>query len=601
MRTSTRAVTPWLVAVPLWLALAACVSAQEAAKPPRLQIVATDLCVDCHFPREASRPDPFQLAGGFCQREQSAIWQEQDKHRRSFDLIATGRGRELTDAILGFPLADVLDLGPFERRPDGIQPAARFRAGLPAGDPRVVAVQRCLACHAPVAEDPAGEGHSFIEYGVSCQACHGPGGSYRIPHQEPQWRLVKADVKERLFGLRDLRHPATRAALCASCHVGSFQSDARFVKHEWYAKGHPPLPGFELATFASQMPAHWQPLGSKLAAPTPIRFLTGQATEAQIDAFLGNLPRSVEIARGDLAENYLAANAASFSPEPALDMARTKDALIAALAVLGSYSALVADAPAAEAHDFALFDCGACHHELRSQSASTSRVRRGLAPGRPPGPEWPRPLASLAAGNNQDLATALAALDASFAARPFGHSDSKRTAAAGVRDAAAALAASLARQPLGEAAAGEILRQLTDATRLESRHEHGDYHAARQLAWATREVARDLAGVPFRTNSHVALPAHAAQFRTSLAALVAAPPSDRPEMVAGQIDALFQHGAMPDPWGGPLRLKLPAGQAQSIVDNLPAALAAISGHDPAAFEARLRLIHERLATRPQPK
>ena len=35
------------------------------------------------------------------------------------------------------------------------------------------------------------------------------------------------------------------------------------MKHEWYAAGHPPLPSFELATFESQMPAHWKSLREK--------------------------------------------------------------------------------------------------------------------------------------------------------------------------------------------------------------------------------------------------------------------------------------------------------------------------------------------------
>jgi hypothetical protein len=588
----------------VWLLLAAfliptAVAAQEPAA--RHGLVATDRCVDCHFPREAPRPDPFELNGGFCQREQSAIWEQQDKHRRSFDLVASGSGRKLTDAILGFSLDEVLDLGPFERRPDGIVPAARFRADLPANDPRVTVVQSCLACHAPVQEDPAATGESFIEYGVSCQACHGPGGNYLAPHQEREWRLVKAEAKQRLFGLRDLRHPATRAALCASCHVGSFSDpDApRFVKHEWYAKGHPPLPGLEQATFAAQMPAHWQPLASKLAAPRPIGYLSGEATAAQIDAFIGRLPRSIEIARSDLAGNYLAANAASFSPDPVQDMTRTKDVLVAALGVLGASASLVADAPAAEAHDFALFDCGACHHELRSQFASATRIGRGLPPGRPPGPEWPRPLATLAAGDSQELAAALAALDASYAARPFGLSASKRTAAASVRDTCGTLASQLAQQPLGEAAAAELFGQTTDPARYTLRREVRDYHAARQLAWATREVAKDLAGLPLRTGGNGFAPQHAAEFRTALAGLSGEPASEQPEAIGGRIDALFQ-GQQPSDWDGPLRLKLPAGQTISIVDNLPESLEALSRYDAAAFEARLRLLHERLATKPQP-
>ena len=567
-------------------------------------LVATVRCVDCHFPRQADSPNPFEQGGGFCQREQSAIWEQLDKHHNSFDLISQGEGRKLTERILGFKLDEVLDLAAKERA--GIKPAAAFR-DLPGDDPRLAAVQSCLACHAPVQEDPEGAGVRFVEFGVSCQACHGPGSNYVGPHQELKWRRVNAEVKEKKFGLRDLRNPVTRAALCASCHVGSFAGDpyaagaasaaaARFVKHEWYAKGHPPLPGLEVTAFAAQMPAHWQSIASKLAKPQPIQHLAGPLTPAQKMAQAGSVPALPE---GDLSDNYLAANAASFSSQPTADMGRTKDVLIGALSVLANSAALVAEAPHKAANDFALFDCGACHHELRSDFAATTRPLRGLPPGRPPGPEWPRPLAALAAGEHAELAKALAALDASYAARPFGQSEPKRKAAEDVRDACRQLATGLVRQPLDEAAAAEILRQLTDEMRYQARGELRDYHSARQLAWAAREIALDLAGVPLRENSHVIVPAQAAEFRASLGTLLGVLPSDQPEVVRRQIQAIFSANYRPDPWDGPLRLKLPAGQDTSILDNLPESLTAISSYDSDSFAERLKLIHERLVAKPQ--
>jgi hypothetical protein len=582
------------------LALAANVAI--AQEPPKHSLVATAYCVDCHFKPAERLPDVFQLRGEFCRREQTQLWEHEDKHRRSFDLIATGEGLALTNRILGFPLGEVLDLGPFPQRADGLVPAAKLRPNLPADDPRVQTVQRCLACHAPIEEDPAGAGDPFIEYGVSCQACHGPGSGYEALHQRPEWRLVKADVKERTFGLRDLRHPRKKAELCASCHVGSFASDPmvqgspppRFVKHEWYAKGHPPLPGLELAAFAGQMPAHWQPLAGKLSAAEPIAFLTGEATEAQIDRFIAGVPRSIAIERDSFAPNYLAANAASFSADPARDLARAKESLVAAVAVLGSYAALVADAPQAEAMDFALFDCAACHHELRSASALKTRVRRGITPGRPPMPEWPRLLARMAAGNAEEFDRRLAELDQAYAARPFGVDAARRTAAGSLRELCTNLGNGLVQQPLDEAAGMRLMRLLTSEEPYAQRQELRDYATARQLAWATRGIALDLAGVPLRDEAPQPMPPGAVRFREIFASAIGHETPLNTPTARRQIEHLFAYGDASREWDGPLRLQLPSGQAVSIVENLPGWLEAISTYDDEAFNQRLRAIHAAL-------
>src|SRR5207248_1119020 len=54
----------------------------------------------------------------------------------------------------------------------------------------------------------------------------------------------------------DLRDPYTRATICASCHIGD-KSQGKFVTHEMYAAGHPPLPPFELVTFCRDQPRHY--------------------------------------------------------------------------------------------------------------------------------------------------------------------------------------------------------------------------------------------------------------------------------------------------------------------------------------------------------
>jgi hypothetical protein len=103
-------------------------------EPPKHALVATASCVDCHFKSANAPADIFQVQQFFCRREQTELWENQDKHRRSFDLIAKGEGLALTNQILGFPLGEVLELNP-PARTDGLVAAARFHPNLPAGDP----------------------------------------------------------------------------------------------------------------------------------------------------------------------------------------------------------------------------------------------------------------------------------------------------------------------------------------------------------------------------------------------------------------------------------------------------------------------------------
>jgi hypothetical protein len=264
------------------------------------------------------------------------------------------------------------------------------------------------------------------------------------------------------------------------------------------------------------------------------------------------------------------------------------------VASLGSYAALVADAPAAEARDFALFDCAACHHELRSAAALTSRVRRGIAPGRPPVPEWPRLLARWAAGRDRALGDQLTALDQAYSARPFGLDEAKRTAARKLRDYCASLGLELARRPMSEDAAQKLLRELTDQSHYVRRQELRDYATARQLAWATREIALDLAGVPLRDDAPQPLPAGAARFREWIARATSTEPATDVAAARRQIEQLFTYGDASREWDGPLRLRLPSGQAVSIVENLPGLLEAISNYDDSAFGERLKAIHSEL-------
>src|SRR5262249_11260944 len=139
--------------------------------------------------------------------------------------------------------------------------------------------------------------------------------------------------KETEFGLTDLWDPAKRTRLCASCHVGSSE-EGKVLTHAMYAAGHPPLPAFEVAAFSSQMPPHWQPLAEQ--KPT-------------VQELLGFAPDAVAFEGSRLA---LAGSIAARESYLRLLTGQASQHLLSS----------------AEALDWALFDCFACHHDLKTPS-----------------------------------------------------------------------------------------------------------------------------------------------------------------------------------------------------------------------------------------
>ncbi len=145
-------------------------------------------------------------------------WSRVDKHARAFQVLSN-------------PLSQ------------------RIARNLGIGDP--TKAKMCLDCHAhnvPVAM----RGERFkLEDGVSCEACHGPGGKWLAIHSE----TGATHAKNVEAGLYDVADPASRAKLCLSCHFGT--SD-RFVTHRMMGAGHPRM-SFELDTFTTVEPAHFKP------------------------------------------------------------------------------------------------------------------------------------------------------------------------------------------------------------------------------------------------------------------------------------------------------------------------------------------------------
>jgi hypothetical protein len=231
----------------------------------------------------------------------------------------------------------------------------------------------CLACHASVVRPihlvPPDQwtAKSFITVdGVGCEMCHGHGSLYKTRHRDSRidqdnapegalrivdWREADPKTKS-AWGLVDLRDHSTAVAQCASCHIGNIK-EGRFVTHEWYAAGHPPLPPLDFVAFTREQPRHWGlpselPFFQKLLKKDP------KKAEAIFHVRDGESHGARRFAEATLATLREAVNLAS------------------QLAELGQSEGL----------DFAAFDCASCHHDLKYPSDRQARGYGGK-PGRP--------------------------------------------------------------------------------------------------------------------------------------------------------------------------------------------------------------------------
>lgn len=539
------------------------VRAQESPQPSesRFYFNDTDDCLRCH-----SNSREMRDSAKFIGTAPAEIWEKLDKHSQSF-LLLKGKSRELTNSILGFDLREV-----FEGDEMTILSSEEKVAE------KVKLVKSCLRCHAtwPMGSvHPLGKPHHPVvdlNLGVSCQGCHGPASKWNGAHSKMWWRRVSNEAKSKL-GFIDLRDSVVKAEVCTSCHVGSAKEE-RFVRHEWYAAGHPPLPGFELASFSAQMPAHWKPLREKED------FEGRTATSAPVpDGAADRVVLNINISDADIKPSYQEANFGSLKPGPFADQPRTREVLVSAAVVLRSYVNLAGDHAAAAAEgrqawpEFALYDCAACHHELRRREGLAARPMRRGPPGRPPFPLWPSALFDLAAqhlvaeepaseGRLNELRTSLHDLERAYTARPFG--DAKQIAAAANKLAPQldALCGELGKSRFDDQATRRALTLLVTEGRAEI--DLRDYSTARQVAWAIRELSKDEKRIPY-------------EFGATL--------DGRQQQALEHIESLFRRDN-----SDPLMLSLPARQDRFVVDELPASLKAMMDYDAEWFRKQISLI-----------
>ena len=315
-------------------------------KPTALITPAT-YCTGCHNQEKNPTYLPGRLAKMICRMNEWQYYNGRDKHQKAFDVLQDNRSREMV---------------------------RRLNLGEDA-----TTVRTCLNCHALPEAGEAGEflaDKLQLSEGVTCVACHGPYSEWVEAHPNGALWRAQAEVnpdrlgpenwikldrkkKELLKGMTDLWDPVRRAEVCASCHIGNFKQK-KLITHAMFAAGHPPLPGFEAATFSEFQPRHWEYLreksGEKQKRLQP--FNSKNLEQAELVAVTG------------------------------LVVLRESMRLFADQA-----KANLNDPPGAAWPDLARYDCLACHHELRSTNQDA--FRPGLLPGRPGEPAWAHALVPL--------------------------------------------------------------------------------------------------------------------------------------------------------------------------------------------------------------
>lgn len=339
----------------------------------------------------------------------------------------------------------------------------------------------CLACHSGWLGKPGQDQfvyaleHPNVERGVSCEGCHGGGSKWVSTHNQPIWR-TRSPKEKADCGMVDVRNPVQRAMMCYSCHIGD-KSQGRVVTHAMYAAGHPPLPGIEIESYSSRMPRHWRSLREK-----------------------GEFGYRREYVDKNLDKNLIVD----------AELPQTKAVLVGGLMALRqSLSLMAAMSEPTKGTDFAVFDCQACHHNLKYKSWRQARYdlegykRR---PGQIYALEWPAALAMIAMpyadardsnGNllkREDLASKLQELDSAFESASLGEPATiQRLVSAegsGLSDWLKTVAESLSKTPLDAQTAGKVLSDL-DAFKPGSTFT--DFHARQQIAWAHRIVRLEIA------------------------------------------------------------------------------------------------------------
>ena len=447
---------------------------------PKFTLVGAGACQGCH--NQPVKPDnpaynptyKQTQSFNFVRLEENNVWDEHDLHKQALWNLVTDASVKDYPGTKANPIANRMEAN-----------LGREKKGY-----KTSTDARCLACHTsskhPITkkslELPIEETFEFNE-GVGCEMCHGHASKYRVEHaldvgvkgkpapgeptRDVPWRTKEPGKKFDDFGLVNLRDPAVAAAKCASCHVGN-KEEGRFVTHEMYAAGHPPLPPLDLMAYSREQPRHW---GAPSQMPYLVAFAKKDAKKAY-DLFHYKGAVESEVAR------------------------RLVESTIGTVKATAALMDQLAKVPGAkdDGLDFAAFDCYSCHHDLKFPSDRQARGYEG-PPGRPQFRTAHFDLASVLVGDDtlaKQLDEARRALAFSFGNRTYGNPDGISAAMVKVNDWCKVAEAKVAAAEFKPMAVAAMLGRIHEAAARETRPV-GDPELAQLYLWAATTLSLEYA------------------------------------------------------------------------------------------------------------
>ena len=352
---------------------------------------------------------------------------------------------------------------------------------------------QCLTCHAGLRPDQSSlstpgrtyaqfqsEGEPIARESIGCEACHGQGKDYLVDHMDPSW-LTSLPSTKLVKGFYDLENSALAARVCLSCHFGN-PEESKWISHEMYAAGHPPLPPLDLGKFLDETSnKHWMTLEEK---------------SSRLATLKSPIDEQLEDDRVKYLRNHLTTDNPDLKQTIQTHFRKTQQSRIGQWTANLNYHDLLDQ----QAHtatiwgDYALYDCAGCHQTLYKKIRGTVGSS-GRVPGRPQGPLWTKPLLS-SPGESQfkQLVTLQDLIEEALNAKPFGDRGKIQSAIEGSasdRAKAKYQLIDLASQPLDPIGADEWLRGF-----LEQRQGMlGNRWVANQTYWTLEMYFDDLANV----------------------------------------------------------------------------------------------------------
>jgi hypothetical protein len=325
---------------------------------------------------------------------------------------------------------------------------------------------QCLTCHAGLRSDQSSmttpgrtyaqfqsEGEPIARESIGCEACHGQGKDYLVDHMDPSWLGIEASTKLGK-GFYDLENSALAARVCLSCHFGN-PEESKWITHEMYAAGHPPLPPLDLGKFLDETSSkHWMTLDEKWN---------------KLGTLKSDIDQQLEKDRINYLRLHLSSNNLEISDKLDLEQTiqthfrKTQQSRIGQLSANLNYHDLLDQQARAALNwgDYALYDCAGCHQTLYKKiQGNVGSPRR--VPGRPQGPLWAKPMLR-PHGESQfkQLETLQELIDEALNAKPFGDRGKIQSAIEGSasdRAKAKSQLIALASEPLDPIGADQWLR-----------------------------------------------------------------------------------------------------------------------------------------------